>query len=68
MRSISRVGTLFSRLILPPSVQWDERDQAHVTLACGGENASLAAERAKEIIERNAANVAHMLQTESLDE
>lgn len=74
-RFAGAVGALFSRVILPPSVQWDERDQAHVTLACGGENATLAAERAKEIIERNAANVAHIyvqdievLQTEPLDE
>lgn len=55
-------------------MRWDERGQAHVTLACGGENATLAAERAREIIERNAANMAHIyvqgievLQTEPLD-
>jgi len=59
-RFTDAMGQLFSRMILPPSVQWDEHDQAQVTLASGGENATEAADRAREIIDRNAANVAHI--------
>jgi len=59
-RFTGAISDLFSRMIMPPSVEWDERDQARVTLACGGEDAPSAADRAREIIERNAANVAHI--------
>ena len=58
------IGELFSRLIMPPTVKWDDRGQAHVNIACGGENATLASDRAKEIIERNAAYVAHIYVSE----
>lgn len=59
-RFTGAISDLFSRMIMPPSVEWDERDQARVTLTCGGEDALSAADRAREIIERNAANVAHI--------
>jgi hypothetical protein len=59
-RFTEAIGELFSRMILTPAVQWDEQDQARVTLASGGENSAEAAGRAREIIERNAANVAHI--------
>jgi hypothetical protein len=54
------ISELFSRMILPPQVRWDEHDQAQVTLASGGENPAVAGDRAREIIERNAANMAHI--------
>jgi hypothetical protein len=59
-RFAGAIGQLFSRMILPPSVAWDEHDQAQVTLASGGENATEAADRAQVIINRNATNVAHI--------
>jgi hypothetical protein len=59
-RFTNAIAELFSRVIMQPSVQWDDDTQAHVTLACGGENATTASERAKEIIDRNAANMAHL--------
>ena len=59
-RFAGAIGGLFSRMILTPSVQWDERDQAQVTLACRGENAAEAAGRARDIIDRNAAYMAHI--------
>lgn len=59
-RFTGAIGELFSRMILTPSVQWDEHDQAHVTLACGGENAAEATGRARDIIDRNAAYMAHI--------
>jgi hypothetical protein len=59
-RFTGAIGDLFSRMIMPPSVEWDEHDQARVTLACGGDDVSSATDRAREIIERNAANVAHI--------
>jgi hypothetical protein len=73
-RFTDAIGELFSRMIMQPSVRWDDDTQAQVTLACGGENAATAGERAKEIIDRNAANMAHLyvtrievIQTEPLE-
>lgn len=63
-RFTGAIGELFSRMIMQPSVEWDERGQAHVTIACGGENSTLAEDRAKDIIGRNAANVAHIYVSE----
>jgi hypothetical protein len=54
------ISGLFSRMVLTPAVQWDEHDKARVTLASGGENSTVAADRAREIIERNAATMAHI--------
>jgi hypothetical protein len=62
-RFTDAIGELFSRMIMQPNVQWDDDAQAQVTLACGGENATTAGERAKEIIDRNAANMAHLYVT-----
>ena len=59
-RFAGAIGVLFSRMILTPSVQWDEHDQVQVTLACGGESAAEAADRARQIIDRNAAHMAHI--------
>ena len=59
-RFTGAIGSLFSRVIMQPSVEWDGDTQARVTLACGGENSATASERAKEIIDRNAANMAHL--------
>lgn len=59
-RFAGAIGALFSRAIMQPGVQWDGDTQARVALACGGENSTKASERAKEIIDRNAANVAHL--------
>jgi hypothetical protein len=74
-RFADAIGELFSRMIMQPSVRWDDGTQAQVILACGGENATTAGERAKEIIDRNAANMAHLsvtqielIQTEPLEE
>ena len=63
-RFTGAIGELFSRVIMPPTVQWDERNQVQVTIACGGENATRASDRAREIIERNAAYVAHIYVSE----
>jgi hypothetical protein len=62
-RFTNAIGGLFSRMIMQPSVRWDGDTAAQVILACGGENATTAGERAKEIIDRNAANVAHLYVT-----
>jgi hypothetical protein len=44
-------------------VPWLCGTQARVTLAAGGENATIAGQRAWEIIDRNAANMAHLYVT-----
>jgi hypothetical protein len=49
-----------SQLVMPAAVQWSNTDEAQVTLACGGHDSAAATDRAKAIIERNAANVAHI--------
>jgi len=59
-RFTDAISGLFSRMVLTPAVQWDEHDQARVTLASGGENSTVAADRAREIIGRNAATMAHI--------
>ena len=59
-RFTGAIGELHSRGIMQPRVQWEGDAQARVTLACGGENPMNASERAREIIDRNAANVAHL--------
>lgn len=59
-RFTDAIHQLHSNVVMQPSVTWDERGQALVTLACGGEDVSAAADRAKSIIDRNAANVAHI--------
>jgi predicted acyl esterase len=59
-RFTDAIGQLFSRMILTPAVEWDGHDQARVTLASGGENSAVAAERAREIIDGNAARMAHI--------
>ena len=74
-RFTDAISGLFSGMILTPAVQWDEHDQARITLASGGENATVAADRAREIIDRNAANMAYIyvrdisvVQVEPLDD
>jgi hypothetical protein len=59
-RFTDAIGELSSRKILTPVVEWSDDDQARVTLASGGQNSTAAAERAREIIDRNAANMAHI--------
>jgi hypothetical protein len=62
-RFTDAIGELHSRMVLRPGVRWDGDTEAQVTLACGGQDAATAAARAKEIIDRNAANVAHLYVT-----
>jgi hypothetical protein len=57
------IGALLSRVIMQPNVQWIGDTQARVTLAAGGENATTAGQRAREITDRNAANMAHLYVT-----
>jgi hypothetical protein len=45
---------------LPPVVVWEWETEAVITLVSGGENATTAETRAKEIIDRNAAVMAHL--------
>jgi len=59
-RFADAIGQLFSRMILTPVVEWDEHDQARVTLASSGENSTAAAERARKTIDDNAAINAHI--------
>ena len=59
-RFTEAIHHLHSNVVMQPSVTWDEPGQAQVTLACGGEDASSAAGRAKSIIDGNAAKVAHI--------
>jgi hypothetical protein len=59
-RFTDAIDGLFSRMILTPGVQWDEHEQAQVTLACGGTDNAEAASRARDIIGRNAAHMAHI--------
>ena len=54
-RYTDAIHQLHSSMILKPTVEWNEHGQALVTLACAGEDASSAAERAEQIIENNAA-------------
>ncbi len=62
-RFADAIGAAFSSHIVQPSVRWDGDTHAQVTLAFGGENATKAGNRAKEFIDRNAANVAHLYVT-----
>jgi hypothetical protein len=59
-RFTDAINALHSRVVMQPTAEWEGPDQARVTLACHAEDTSSAAERAKAIIERNAANVAHI--------
>jgi hypothetical protein len=51
---------LGSNMVMQADVQWNEQGQALVTLACGGEDASSAARSAEQIVDRYAANNAHI--------
>jgi len=59
-RFTDAIHHLHSNVVMQPTVTWDEPGQALVTLACGGEDTSSAADRAKTIIDGNAAKVAHI--------
>jgi hypothetical protein len=59
-RFTDAIHALHSRVVMQPAAEWEGPDQARVTLACQAEDTSSAAERARAIIERNAANVAHI--------
>jgi len=60
-RLTTAIGDLFSsKFVMPAQVRWDEAGRAHITIACGGEDASTAAAKARELIELNASRVAHI--------
>jgi hypothetical protein len=61
-RFTTAMSELFSsKFVQPAEVEWDEDGGAHVTIACSGEDASSAGDKAVEIIERNASLVAHII-------